>query len=498
MKRCLRMRAGLLFAFVAAIGLAASSAEGIGASAAGGVAHRVLPNGLEVFVAENHAVPLVTVSVAFRGGAIAQSPETSGLFHLYEHMLFTSNEKYPNQAAFTGALNKMGVANWNGATGTEYINYYITVPSDKLADGIEFWSWAVKKPLFDAEKLKSEKDVVINEIRGYHSDPDEIMENAISSRAFSAFPWRKNIDGPEETVKNATLEQLESMRAQFYIPKNAALFIGGDVSPEAAFSLVDKWFGDWQGGEASRVAEEPQKPFASDLRLVYPDDTFYDGIGQAELVWRGPDSLRQTKDTYTSDVFLYLLSSPVGRFKQDLMKACPGLYDPEYISFSYPTSRDGGAYYFSTYLLLDHPEKRGPTLDRVSALEAAVEGEFALIAKDPEAYFGPEELAKAKAKLIDQNLLSTEVASSYVTSTLNFWWAVATTDYFFGYEANCGKVSFGDIQSLIANYLVGRPRVSALRLKSDAYASEGDMAQKAKAQGYVEVSADNAFWWQAK
>jgi len=495
MNRFLRRRAGLLFAFVAAIGLATLSAEG---PAAGGVAHRVLPNGLEVFVAENHAVPLVTVSVAFRGGAIAQSPETSGLFHLYEHMLFTSNEKYPNQAAFTGALNKMGVANWNGATGTEYINYYITVPSDKLGDGIEFWSWAVKKPLFEAEKLKSEKDVVINEIRGYHSDPDEIMSNAISSRAFSSFPWRKNIDGPEETVRNATLEQLQAMRSQFYIPRNAALFIGGDASPESAFALVEKWFGDWQGGSAPLVAEDPQKAIAPGSRLVYPDDTFYDGIGQVELAWRGPDSMRQTKDTYTSDVFLYLLSSPVGRFKQDLMKSCPGLYDPEYIGFSYPTSRDGGAYYFSTYLLLDHPEKRGPTLDRVSALEAAVESEFALISKDPEAYFGPEELAKAKAKLIDQNLLSTEVASSYVTSTLTFWWAVATTDYFFGYEANCEKVSFADIKSLIGNYLVGKPHVSALRLKSDAYASEGDMAEKAKAQGYVEVTADNAFWWQAK
>ena len=101
-------------------------------------------------------------------------------------MLFTSNEKYPNQAAFTGALNKMGVANWNGATGTEYINYYITVPSDKIGDGIEFWSWAVKKPLFDADKLKSEKDVVINEIRGYHSDPDEIMEMAAAAMNASA------------------------------------------------------------------------------------------------------------------------------------------------------------------------------------------------------------------------------------------------------------------------------------------------------------------------
>ncbi|MFQ3547471.1 MAG: hypothetical protein SNJ56_03965, partial [Termitinemataceae bacterium] len=50
------------------------------------IPHRILPNGLEVFVVENHTVPLVTICVAFRGGALAQTPENSGLFHLYEHM----------------------------------------------------------------------------------------------------------------------------------------------------------------------------------------------------------------------------------------------------------------------------------------------------------------------------------------------------------------------------------------------------------------------------
>ena len=74
-------------------------------------------------------MPLATVCVAFRGGASAQNPDTAGLFHLYEHMLFDGNEKYPAQAAFMAAINRMGVANWNGGTGAQYINY-ITVPSD--------------------------------------------------------------------------------------------------------------------------------------------------------------------------------------------------------------------------------------------------------------------------------------------------------------------------------------------------------------------------------
>lgn len=489
----LRPRRGLVPLLVAAALIAVLP---LSAQAKGGVAHRVLANGLEVFVVENHAVPLATVSVAFRGGAIAHTQETAGLFHLYEHMLFTANEKYPNQAAFTGALNRMGVANWNGSTGTEYINYYITVPSDKLGEGVEFWSWAVKKPLFDEEKLANEKNVVLNEIQGYHNDPDQVMENAFESRIFATFPWRKNIDGPDRIIQGATVAQLESMKAQFYVPRNMALFLAGDVKPEAAFALADKWFGDWKGGAAPVVAEPPQGAYPAGVRIIYPDEDFYDGVAQVQFRWRGPDSLRQTKDTYASDVFLFLISSPVGRFKQNLMERVPGLYDPEYISFSYPTSRDGGSFYFSTYLVLDDPAKDGPTLARVAALEKAVKEEFALIAKDPAAYFGASELAKAKAKLIDQNLLSTEVASSYATDVLTFWWAVATTDYFTGYEANCSKVGFDDLKALIQTYLSTANSATAVRLRSDFHAAEPGMAEAAKASGYIEVGPDNAFWWQ--
>jgi zinc protease len=486
--------AGMLLAvvFASCLLLPAAAQASASASAVG----RKLANGLELLVAENHAVPLATICVAFRGGAIAQTPETAGLFHLYEHMLFTGNEKYPTAAAFNAAMNRMGVPTYNGATGTEYIYYYITVPSDKLADGIEFWSWAIKKPTFNKDVFENEKKVVLNEIQGYHGDPDEIMSNAVDSRFFSAYPWRKNIDGPDKNILGATLDQIRAMQKTYYIPSNAVVLVGGDVSPDEVYALTQKWFGDWQGGPAPVIADKPQGPAPVGLKLVFPDDNFYDGVAQAELRWRGPDSMRQTKDTYTSDVFLFLLSSPVGKFKQALMAKVPGLYDPEYIDFSYPTHRDGGAYYFTAFMLLEDPAKDGSTFDRAIALEKAVREEFALIAKDPEAYFGAEELAKAKAKLIDQNLLSTEVAADYVTGTLTFWWAVATTDYFFGYEKNCKLVSFADIKGLIGDYLLGAGDSIGLRMKSDAYASEPGAAQKLKTQGWTEIDADNAYWWQ--
>ncbi len=59
--------------------------------------HRTtLENGLEVVVAENHAVPLATVLVAVRNGAFTQEPDERGLAHLYEHILFRSYKGDPN------------------------------------------------------------------------------------------------------------------------------------------------------------------------------------------------------------------------------------------------------------------------------------------------------------------------------------------------------------------------------------------------------------------
>ena len=120
----------------------------------------------------------------------------------------------------------------------------------------------------------------------------------------------------------------------------------------------------------------------------------------------------------------------------------------------------------------------------------------AQIAKDPTAYFGAGELEKAKTKLIDQNILSEEVASSFVTQSLAFWWSVATTDYFYGYEGNCRKVGWADISSLIGAYLADAPSASAVRIRSEAYASDPSAADREKALGYTAIGPDNAFWWQ--
>jgi zinc protease len=83
-----------------------------------------------------------------------------------------------------------------------------------------------------------------------------------------------------------------------------------------------------------------------------------------------------------------------------------------------------------------------------------------------------------------------------VTESLTFWWSVATTDYFFGYEGNCRKVTWNDISDLIDRYLSSAPSAIEVRMRSDAYAADPTAAEREKALGYTEIGPDNAYWWQ--
>lgn len=97
-----------------------------------------MENGLTVFAAENHTVPLVYIEIAIRAGAITQTPQTAGLFHLYEHMMFKGNKLYKDAASVNRALSNLGVASWNGTTGINHVNYFSQYLQTNLKKDLHF------------------------------------------------------------------------------------------------------------------------------------------------------------------------------------------------------------------------------------------------------------------------------------------------------------------------------------------------------------------------
>jgi len=129
---------------------------------ASNIQNKVLKNGLEVIVIENHMVPLVTIEIAVKNGAFVETPEYDGLAHLYEHMFFKANKNIRSQEAYLKRMRELGIS-FNGTTSSERVNYYFTLPIDSISEGMQFMKDAIRYPLFLADELERERQVVIGE-----------------------------------------------------------------------------------------------------------------------------------------------------------------------------------------------------------------------------------------------------------------------------------------------------------------------------------------------
>src|SRR5437773_10375644 len=110
------------------------------------IQRKVLANGLEVIVVENHGVPLATIEIDVKNGSFTQSPEYEGLGHMYEHMFFRANSEYPQPNQFWDRASDLGAV-FNGTARAEVVNYYMTVPADTLGDGIHLLATPLRGPL---------------------------------------------------------------------------------------------------------------------------------------------------------------------------------------------------------------------------------------------------------------------------------------------------------------------------------------------------------------
>src|SRR5437879_3167892 len=124
---------------------AAAPARTTIAKPASDIAARVLPNGLEVVVLEDHSVPIVTIELAVRNGSFTEPPELNGLSHLYEHMFFKANRAIANQEQYLQKIGQLGIA-YNGETPDEVDEYYFTTTSPNMRAAMNFIRDATSSP----------------------------------------------------------------------------------------------------------------------------------------------------------------------------------------------------------------------------------------------------------------------------------------------------------------------------------------------------------------
>ncbi len=458
-----------------------------------GLYRYTLENGLELFVMENDSAPLVYIEIAVRAGAVTQTKENAGLFHLYEHMMFKGNSKYANQKEAYAALNKMGVSDWNGTTSIDRVNYFFTIPAKLVRDGLEYWSYAIRTPLIDEQELENEKSVVLSEIEGGMSEPGRIFGAGVFKTLFPDSPWKLDTSGSPQIIKNATKEQLSKIQKEYYVPQNTALFVGGAVKADEVYSLVKEIYGDWQNGpdaiKSENILVPSKEPFTTTQKLVFPDSRCSKNMSQLVFYLRGPDGQTDVNDTYAADVWSYLLANPSGSFVAESVSNKEfNIPDADYIGGSYATMRASGMISFSCAFLND--EKLSVTQRAEKILNYWNTDATSNMLKSGTG-FDVEDIKNVKTRLEDSRVYSMETAGGFLSS-LSGEWASCGADYSLEYEKNILKVDRRQITDFVEKYIKNKSGVAVVFVNPEYYEEKKEEFRK---DGWQELNAQNARWW---
>lgn len=423
-------------------------------ASAAGYSLRTLENGLTVIVSPDESAPVVTICIAVKTGSTCQTEADCGLAHFYEHMFFKGNALIPDQTAYNARMGELGIVQ-NGSTSDEIVRYHITLPSERLSEGLEFMYYAIATPLFDEEEMAVERSVILNEYQRDTTHPYWDYWKAREEVLHPSAPWRANGIGLPEVITNADRSVMDAFRATYYTPDNCALIIAGSVDEDSAFALAERWMSAWEYGGRSDYDDLPVLvEIGRDTTVAIPS---IPGVELVSIDFAGPSLATDPSATYAADVWGTCLDMMNGEFYRDLVTNGPFMD----ISAGYYTQR------YAPVISFSGTPRPGRSAEAVEALSQEIDQLLS------PSYYDGYDLHAATESLRRHRLLAEETSYDVAVESLAFWWVVGGgLGYYDTYPDSLARVTVDDVAAFLDEYVAGRPSVTFIMTPADGGGAE--------------------------
>ena len=236
-----------------------------------------LENGLRVIVHEDHSRPTVVLNLIYDVGSRDEDPAKTGFAHLFEHLMFGGSANIPS---FDEPLQRVGGEN-NAFTSPDVTNYYTLVPAANIETAFWLESDRMLALSFDQKVLDVQKNVVVEEFKQrYLNQPYGDAWLKLRPMVYTQHPYAWPTIGKELShIENVVMDQVREFFYSHYLPNNAVLVLGGDITLDKAKALSEKWFGPIPAGKKPLRAL-PKEPVQLEARRGetsgdVPMDAFY-------------------------------------------------------------------------------------------------------------------------------------------------------------------------------------------------------------------------------
>jgi zinc protease len=259
-----------------------------------------LPNGLTVYILENHELPVVKITLIVKSGAMYDPPGKEGVSELTAAVMRSGGTLKMTPQGLDEALDYYA-ATIEPGKGLEQIQWSVFSLKKDFEKILIIFSDLLQGPLFDEGRLKLSKDLKSEEIRRLPDDPQ-----SWAFKEFNRLLYQGNPRGrlpTLTTIKNIQKNDLIECHRRHYAPENMIMALSGDIRREDAEKLVRKAFGDWQ-------AQGQILPVAPPFTTFSPGSYYLVKETPQTIIVTGQQAPKKGSDAYYAfDVIDFVLGS---------------------------------------------------------------------------------------------------------------------------------------------------------------------------------------------
>nr|MDK2850443.1 zinc protease [Candidatus Cloacimonadota bacterium] len=266
-----------------------------------------LENGLTYYIKQNsQPANIAELRLYVDAGSIVEDEDQRGLAHFTEHMAFNGSENF-GRSEIVDYLASIGMGFANGLnamTSYDFTMYQLKIPTndtEQLEKGFLILSDMADKVSFDPEELEKERGVIIEEWRMGQNAMSRINEQTFKVRfAGSRYATRMPI-GTYEVLSTFGRDEIVRFYEDWYRPDLQSVVVVGDIDPERAINLVQKYFGNIPARENPRPREIYEVPDHPAPRAVVATDPEFP-YSTITASWRREPQSFNTVGDYLKDL----------------------------------------------------------------------------------------------------------------------------------------------------------------------------------------------------
>src|SRR5947207_3094598 len=239
-------------------GSLAGKAETAKPTAAGEIQKFELSNGLRLLVREDPRLPIVAMGAVFRGGLLAETPQTNGVTRLMAKVLLKGT-KTRTAEQIANEIEAVG-GSISGEAGNNSFSVSVDVMKPDVKLGVDLLSDVLLNAAFPEKAIAREKEIQIAAIQQEEEQLAAVARNIMRQALFPQHPYALRTNGSINSVQRLTQKDLIDFRDRYVAAKNGVIFVFGDVKAAEVKQLVEEALAKMKSGALALTDAKPSTP----------------------------------------------------------------------------------------------------------------------------------------------------------------------------------------------------------------------------------------------